>query len=156
VAGGWQANGILSLFTGLPFTVSSAVNTLNGSGSQRANRIASGVLPSSQQTLQRWFDVSAFQVPAQYQFGNSGVDILNGPGTKQLDYSMFKSFYFDHDHHRSFQFRAELFNIFNTPQFNNPAASIGAAGVGSISSAGSKQTFQRISREVQFALKFYF
>jgi hypothetical protein len=156
VAGGWQANGILSLFTGLPFTVSTAVNTLNGSGSQRANRIASGVLPSSERTLQEWFDVSAFQVPAQYQFGNSGVGILNGPGTKQLDYSMFKSFYLDRDHHRSYQFRAELFNLFNTPQFNNPAASIGAPGVGSISSAGSKPTFQRTSRQIQFALKFYF
>jgi hypothetical protein len=51
---------------------------------------------------------------------------------------------------------AEPFNLLNTPQFNNPAASIGAAGVGSISSAGSKPTFQRTSRQVQFAMKFYF
>jgi hypothetical protein len=156
VAGGWQANGILSLYSGLPFTVSSSINTLNGSGGQRADRIASGALPASQRTLQRWFDIGAFQVPGLYQFGSSGVDILNGPGTKQLDYSMFKSYYFDRDRHRSFQFRAELFNLFNTPQFNNPAASIGAAGVGSISSAGSKPTFQRTSRQVQFAMKFYF
>jgi hypothetical protein len=49
-----------------------------------------------------------------------------------------------------------MFNLFNTPQFNNPAAAIGAAGVGSISSAGYKPTFQRTSRQVQFAMKFYF
>jgi hypothetical protein len=64
--------------------------------------------------------LTAFQVPGLYQFGNSGVDILNGPGTKQRDCSMFKSFYFDRDRHRSFQVRAELFNLLNAPQFNNP------------------------------------
>jgi hypothetical protein len=156
VVSGWQANGILSLYVGLPFTVTSSINTLNGSGSQRVNRIGSGELPSEQRSLQRWFDLGAFTVPAPYQFGNSGVDILRGPGASQLDYSMFKSFYFSSDQRRSLQFRAEMFNLFNTPQFNNPAAAIGATGAGSISSAGSKPTFQRTSRNVQFALKVYF
>ena len=56
----------------------------------------------------------------------------------------------------SVQFRAEMFNIFNTPQFNNPAAAIGSPTAGVISSAGSPLTFQRTSREVQMALKLYF
>jgi hypothetical protein len=154
--GGWQANGILSLYVGLPFTLSSAINTLNGSGGQRPNRIASGDLPSDQRTLARWFNVDAFVTPAQYQFGNSGVDILRGPGTRQLNYSMFKSFYFSSEHKRSLQFRGEVFNIFNTPEFNNPATGVGQGGGGAISSAGSKPTFQRTSRNIQLALKFYF
>jgi hypothetical protein len=54
------------------------------------------------------------------------------------------------------EFRAELFNISNTPQFNNPNASIGSANAGIISSAGSPQTFQRTSRQVQMAMKLYF
>jgi hypothetical protein len=153
---GWQANGILTLYRGLPFAPTSSINTLNGSGSQRPNRIASGELSSDQQSLQRWFDIAAFVTPAQYQFGNSGVDILRGPGTKQVDFSMFKSFYFSGEHRRSVQFRAEMFNLSNTPQFNNPNAAIGGAGVGSISSAGSKPTFQRTSRNIQLALKLYF
>ncbi|HTM51643.1 MAG TPA: TonB-dependent receptor [Bryobacteraceae bacterium] len=154
--GGWQANGILSLYGGLPFTVSSSINTLNGSGGQRANRIGSGVLPNDQRTLQRWFDIGAFVTPAQYQFGNSGVNILEGPGTRTLDYSMFKNFYFSADRRRSLQFRGEMFNLFNTPQFNNPNAAIGGTGAGTISTAGSKPTFQRTSRSIQFALKLYF
>jgi hypothetical protein len=154
--GGWQANGIVSLYGGLPFTPSSSINTLNGSGSQRPNRIGEGSLPADQQNLQRWFDVTAFTTPAQFQFGNSGVNILRGPGTKVVDYSMFKNFYFSADHRRSLQFRGEMFNLLNTPQFNNPNASIGGTGVGTISTAGSKPTFQRTSRNIQFALKLYF
>ena len=154
--GGWQANGILSLYGGLPFTVSSSINTLNGSGTQRPNRIGSGALPTGERSLQRWFDATAFVTPAQYQFGNSGVNILQGPGTRQIDYSMFKNFYLPGDRRRLLQFRGETFNLFNTPQFNNPSSSVGGTGAGTISSAGSKPTFQRTSRNIQFALKLYF
>ncbi len=154
--GGWQANGILSLYCGLPFTPSSSINTLNGSGNQRPNRIGNGALPTDQRTLQHWFDVAAFVTPGQYQFGNSGVNILQGPGTKLLDNSFFKNFNLSSDHRRLLQFRAEMFNLFNTPQFNNPATGVGSTGTGSISSAGSKPTFQRTSRNIQFALKLYF
>ena len=70
-------------------------STLNtGTGSQFPNRIASGELPSSERTIDRWFDVSAFTAPAQFTFGNSGRNILRGPGTKQIDLSLFKSFPF--------------------------------------------------------------
>jgi hypothetical protein len=48
-----------------------------------------------------------------------------------------------------------MFNVFNTPQFNNPNASIGSAQAGIISSAGSPLTFQRTSRQVQMAMKLY-
>jgi len=53
------------------------------------------------------------------------------------------------------QFRAELFNIFNTPQFNNPGTSIGSLTAGTITSAGQPPLFQRTSREIQLALKLY-
>ncbi|MGH9841874.1 MAG: hypothetical protein ACREEM_24225 [Blastocatellia bacterium] len=49
-----------------------------------------------------------------------------------------------------------MFNAFNTPQFNNPNASIGAPGQGTIISAGSIVTFQRTPRQIQFALKLYY
>ncbi len=54
------------------------------------------------------------------------------------------------------QFRAEFFNLSNTPQFNNPNATVGVAGAGTIRSAGAPLTFQRTSRQIQFALKLYF
>jgi hypothetical protein len=156
LAGGWQLNTITSLYTGLPFSPSSAVNTLNGSGGQRPDRIGDGNLPSDQRSILRWFDTTAFRTPGQYMFGNAGRDILVGPGTRQVDLALSKSFALTETPKRALEFRTEFFNISNTPQFNNPNASIGSANAGIISSAGSPQTFQRTSRQVQMAMKLYF
>jgi hypothetical protein len=158
LVGGWQLNGILSLFDGLPFTVSSASNTLNTGSGTRASILpgANGELPVDQRSLSQWFNVAAFTAPGPQQFGNTGRNILRGPGTAQADLSLFKDFLLSADAVRRLQFRAESFNVSNTPQFNNPAASIGSAGVGTISGAGAPLTFQRTSREIQFALKLYF
>lgn len=156
VIGGWQVNGVASLFSGLPFTVTTTINTLNGSGGQRADRLRNGRLARSERTLQRWFDVTAFAVPGLYQFGNSGVNILTGPGTVQFDFSAFKNVSLDADSRRRLQFRSEVFNLFNTPQFNNPANGVGNPTAGRVNSAGSKTTFQRTSRQIQLALKLYF
>ncbi len=153
--GGWQVNNILTLMTGLPFTPVMQTSTLNtGTGSQFPNRIRSGVLPSGERSIDRWFDVSAFAAPAQFAFGNSGRNILYGPGTKQVDVSLFKSFPFGES--RRVEFRAEAFNALNTPQFNNPNASIGFSGAGKITSAGNPTVYQRTSRQIQLALKLYF
>jgi hypothetical protein len=137
--------------------VQSATNTLNTGGTSRAELIGpgNGSLPASQRTTQEWFDVAAFSGPPLLQYGDVGRNTLYGPGTKQLDFSTFKSFAFN-EGKQSLQFRAEAFNLLNTPQLNNPSATIGAAGAGTIISAGSPFTFQRLSREVQFALKLYF
>ncbi len=157
IAGGWQWNGIASFLTGLPFTPTMQTSTLNtGSGSQFPNRIASGLLPAGQQSIDRWFDATAFVAPGQYIFGNSGRNILYGPGTKQVDLSLFKEFPLGENPARRIQFRAEAFNTFNTPQFNNPNSSIGFAGVGRITSAGNPPIYQRTSRQIQLALKLYF
>jgi hypothetical protein len=150
--GNWQANGILTLSDGLPFDTSSP-NTTNCCGS-RPDRIDDGNLPSSQRTVQRWFDTSAFKEPGLLQFGNSGRNVLTGPGTKQLDFSLFKRFPFSEA--RRLEFRAEFFNLFNTPQFNNPSGALGTAAFGTVTSAGSPISFQRTSRQIQFGLKFYF
>lgn len=154
VLGGWAFNGISNFYTGLPFSPSSSVNTLNGSGGQRPDRIRDGNLPSSERTIRRWFDTSAFTTPAPFVFGNSGVNILTGPGTVQFDFAAAKNFSF-RERYR-LEYRSEFFNIFNTPQFNNPNSSVGSQSAGVISSAGSKATFQRTSRQIQMVLKLYF
>ena len=155
---GWQFNGILCLYSGLPFTVVSATNTLNIAASSRASYtgIGDGSLTANQRSLQEWFNVAAFSAPAPLAFGNVARNSLAGPSTKQLDFSAFKSFFFKKEPTRALQFRAETFNLTNTPQFNNPVSTIGAPGAGAITSAGSPSTFQRLSREVQLALKLYF
>ena len=154
---GWQLNGILSIYDGLPFTVLSATNTLNTGATSNAEYVgtASGVLPSGQQSVAHWFNVAAFTTPPLLQFGDVGKNSLGGPPTRQLDASLFKNFKIG-EGEKNLQFRTEVFNVFNTAQFNNPASTIGAAGVGTITSAGSPYTLQRLSREIQFALKFSF
>jgi hypothetical protein len=154
--GGWQVNGILSFYGGLPFSAGSATNTLNTGSGTRADRLGDGNLPASERTPQRWFDLGAFTAPGPQQFGTGGRNVLRGPGTAQADLSLFKNLSLGSDSQRRLQFRAEIFNITNTPQFNNPASNIGAGGVGTITSAGSPITYQRASRQVQLALKLYY
>jgi hypothetical protein len=174
---GWQLNAILNYFDGLPFSVTSA-NGVGDGLTPRAELVpgnGNGTLPSDKRTLQQWFNTSAFvSIPltgtlANGQWGDSGRNILQGPGTKNIDFSVFKNFTVTEG--KSLQFRAEFFNLFNTPQFNNPSAvapqpsatsatlipniTAGSA-YGTIASAGSPTTFQRISREIQIAAKFTF
>jgi hypothetical protein len=157
VVNGWQLNGILSIYDGLPFTVLSATNTLNNGATSHAEYVGttSGALPTGQQSVAHWFNVAAFTTPPLLQFGDVGRNTLGGPPTRQLDASLFKNFKIG-EGEKNLQFRTEVFNVFNTAQFNNPASTIGAAGVGTITSSGSPYTLQRLSREIQFALKFSF
>jgi hypothetical protein len=87
-------------------------------------------------------------------WGNSGRNVLVGPGTRQLDVSLFKDFRIREA--KPLQFRAEFYNFSNTPQFNNPNATIGSPVFGQITSAGSEISLQRTEREVQFSLKLFF
>ena len=145
--GGWQLSGIFSHASGQPFTVTTSGGITNAGGADRPNRIRDGALPSDQRSIDRWFDVSAFQVQPNYTYGNSGRNILNGPGLTNIDFLLGKTFAITE--RIRLQFRAESFNLTNTPAFGNPAANISAAGVGRITIAGEP-------RRVQFGLKFIF
>jgi hypothetical protein len=154
ILGGWQLNSIDSFQSGTPFTMTMQSSLLNaGSGVQWPNRIGSGGLADP--TIARWFDPTAFVSPGNFLYGNSGRNILVGPRTTQFDLSLFKSVAFSADQRRRLQFRAEAFNLANTPQFNNPNSQIGNLSVGQITSAGQPPLFQRTSREIQLALKLY-
>ncbi|MEO8736303.1 MAG: carboxypeptidase regulatory-like domain-containing protein [Edaphobacter sp.] len=155
IIGDWQINSIDSFITGSPFTPVMASSLLNsGSTVQWPNRIGSGKV--AHRTIHQWFNPADFVSPGNYVFGNSGRNIIYGPGMKQFDVSLFKNFRFDEAGVRHLQLRVETFNIFNTPQFNNPNAQIGSSTVGTITSAGQPLLFQRTSREIQLAGKFYF
>ncbi len=156
--GGWQLNGGVSLYSGLPFSVAAGSNTLNnGVGGVRADRLSDGNLPNDRRTVWRWFDTDAFADPGFRLYGNAGVNILEGPGTRQIDLSIFK--HFQVTEKVRLQFRAEFFNAFNTPQFNNPNGArvrVGTGAFGRITRAGSEPTLQRTQRQIQMALKLFF
>src|SRR5262249_22883275 len=90
--GGWQLSGILTLRSGIPFTVTTIGGITNAGGADRPNRIADGTLSSDQRSIDRWFDVNAFRVQPQFTYGNSGRNILFGPRLRNLDLSLGKSF----------------------------------------------------------------
>ena len=154
IIGGWMMSPILTLQSGLPFTPSLVASVANTGTFSRPDRLSSGELDNP--TADRWFDPAAFATPRLYTFGNSGRNILTGPGTYQLDISFQKTVYFSENRNRNLQFRAEFFNLSNTPQLNNPDAAIGSPTVGRILAAGDRANFSRTSRQIQFGLKFYF
>lgn len=143
--GGWQAGGFLSLRSGIPFTVLEQAGIANAGGTDRPLRLRSGALPDGERSIDHWFDVSAFQVQPQYTYGNSGRNILTGPGLRNLDFSLAKSFTITE--RTKLQFRFESFNFTNTPHFGQPAATINAPDVGTIKGADEP-------RRIQFGLKF--
>ncbi|MCC6369305.1 MAG: TonB-dependent receptor [Bryobacterales bacterium] len=147
--GGWQFNGALSLETGLPMHPSQSVSPIDDGCprcNRRPDRLADGNLDSSQRTLQRWFDTSAF-VLARGHYGNSGRNILTAPGLTSLDFAVFKNFLVGE--RKEIQFRWENYNFTNTPPFNPPTLEISSGNFGRITSAG-------LGREMQFGLRFQF
>ena len=122
ILGGWQLNGITTLQSGSPFTpvVANPRTNAGQGGAIRPDRIASGVLPDDERTIRRWFDRTAFIAQGTggtdpYHFGNSGRNILIGPGIVNFDASIFKAFAFNE--RTRLQFRTEMFNAMNTPRF---------------------------------------
>jgi hypothetical protein len=163
IFGGWKFNSIDTFQSGSPFSVNSGTNTEgSGGGTQRANLVGNPSVPNPGPSL--WFNPAAFAAPAAYTYGNSGRNILVGPGTNQIDLSLFKIIPLPWREGMRLEFRTEVFNLFNKPQFDNPnesgatagAATIGVAGTGTLTYAGNPAFFQRTSREIQLAMKLYF
>ena len=140
--GGWQISGITTLQTGNPFSVTvSGDNSGSGSGADRANRVGNGALPRSERTISRFFDTSAFVLPAPQTFGNAGRNILYGPGFANFDVGLMKSFRVAE--RTAVQLRGEAFNIANHPNFKNPAAVVNVPGTfGKISGVQSPRIMQ--------------
>jgi hypothetical protein len=156
VVQGWQLNTILQYYDGFPFSVSSSSGVGDGL-TPRAQLVAgdgNGSLPSGQRKLAEWFNTAAFANATAGTWGDSGRNILQGPGTKNVDFSLFKNTHLTEA--KVLQLRAEFFNLFNTPQFNNPGATVGAGTFGKVSSAGSEPVFQRLERQIQLAAKINF
>jgi hypothetical protein len=150
IAGGWQLNSILSRYSGTPFSVSASTSTLNAPGnSQLANQVKPQVaILGGHGAGNPYFDTTAFaSVTAAGVFGNSARDMLRGPGVFDLDASVFRDFPIEN--RVTFEFRAETFNLTNTPQFSNPASNVSNSGFGIISSSSNE-------RQLRFAGKITF
>src|SRR5579875_332238 len=125
VTGGWQLSGLFSDYSGLPFSVSASGTSLNAprGNTQRANQvkqsvqILGGIGPN-----ESYFDPFAFAPVTTAAFGTAGYNTLRGPGTRNLDLSLFRNFRFTE--RWNLQFRAEAFNLTNTPHFSTPNGNV--------------------------------
>lgn len=144
---GWEVSAILSLFSGGPIgVISAANNTFAQGGGQRPNW--SGASPAlSNPAPDRWIDPAPFTNPPPFAFGNAGRTLsgLRSHGTKELDVSLHKNT--NLNERLKLQFRAEFFNITNTPQFAPPNSTFGSPQFGVVSAQSN------MPRIVQFALK---
>ena len=147
--GGWSVSGLVQLQSGMPFPVTQLTNfnAFAGFGTQRPNRVSDPQLPSGQRTTARWFDTSAFTVAPQFTLGNSSRNPVRGPGYRTANVALIKRTRLDEI--RNVEFRAEVFNLTNTPPLNNPNGVLGNPAFGTITSAGDP-------RVIQFGLKLNF
>jgi hypothetical protein len=153
LVGGWSINGTGILQAGFPLAIT-ASNNLNGAfgyPGQRPN--ATGASPSTDGStvarLNNYINAAAFSQPAEFTFGNVGRTIpLYGPGFVTWDMSLFKNIPI-YERVKA-EFRFEMLNAFNTPQFANPNTSFGSNSFGKITSQVN------LGREIQMALRFVF
>lgn len=140
--GGWSLGAIALLQSGGPFTVTTQTNTTNvfSAGAQRANVLRDPNLPNSAKRLDRWFDTEAFALPEPFTFGNAGRGIVRADGRVNFDFSLVKNF--DFTESAFVQFRGEVFNAFNHPDFAPPGSALGGPGFGVVSSATDARVWQ--------------
>lgn len=147
VLGGWEVAGVFTARTGLPFTPTISADQANtGIGGQRPVVVGDPSLSNSTPNL--WFNPAAFAIPAKYTYGNGGRNILRADSLLELDLTIEKNFTITEK--RRLEFRAEAFNLTNTPTFNTPGATIGSSSAGVVTSTLNG------NRVLQGALKFYF
>ena len=149
LVGGWQLNGITILQTGTPVDLTLATdiaNTGGAGGDNRPDRIGDPN-EGGAKTVQQWFNTAAFALPRQFVWGNAGKNLITGPGITQWDISLFKNIALTET--QRLQFRFEVFNFINHPNFDAPNAQFGTAQFGRILSAGE-------ARELQFAVRYSF
>jgi len=146
---GWELAGVVTLQSGLPIAVSQATNfnAFAGFGTQRPNRVADSELPADQRSTAEFFDIAAFTVAPQFTIGTSSRNPVRGPDYQDVDLALVKRTYIRE--RMNLEFRAEAFNLTNTPPLNAPNAVLATPGFGSITSAGDP-------RVLQFGLKLNF
>ena len=139
--GNWSVNLIFVAHSGYPLGMSMANNQSGTAFGNRPDRVCDGAIDDP--SVRRWFDTSCFVAPAVGVLGNAERTTLFGPGRWNADMALSKKF-------GGFQFRAEIFNVFNNAQFAVPNTVVGSPTFGQITST------VKGSRQVQLALKYIF
>jgi hypothetical protein len=146
IAGGWKINGVVSRYSGLPFTPTASSTSLNAPfNTQVANKVKSSVAyPKGIGKYATWFDTSAFAPVTTASFGTASRNSLRGPGDSDLDLGISRLFPITERIH--FELRGEAFNATNKPNFAVPANNASNSNFGEITSTFGSAADSRVLR----------
>ena len=152
IASNWQISGIFSAVSGQPFSLTASGVSLNAVGqTQTPDQVGPVKKLGGVGTGQPFYDPSAFAVvpgpPSPARYGTVGRNTLLGPGSVNLDFSLFRSFRFKE--RMDLQFRADVANFFNSPHFDNPSGDSSSGDFLTITSAKNDERQFRLG--VRFA-----
>jgi hypothetical protein len=147
VLGGWQLTGITTAKSGFPLSITTANNTSGSFGGGQTPNL-NGNPHVANPTVSQWFNTAAFAQASSYTFGDvpRTMPNLRAPGFYNWDFGIMK--WWRQGDRGAVEFRAEMFNAFNHPQFYAPGQALGLANFGVISGVFP-------ARDVQFGLKIY-
>jgi hypothetical protein len=165
VVSGWGIDGVTTLQSGFPININSGGNGANYYGGGLRPNVVPGCKKATSGSAQNrvrsglsggagWINSACFQVPDPYTFGNeSRVDSsLRADGVANWDFAAFKHTTFGPGEKLGFEFRVEVFNLFNRTQFAPPANGVGSSNFGEVAGGGLMNN----PRLVQFAGKIVF
>jgi hypothetical protein len=165
---GWQLTAVQSWHTGVPFSLGEGdqADLGNNFDNERPNYVA-GCNVYANQSVHQWYNPACFTASAYGTIGNLGRNVLVGPGYVDTDLGILKSTRINERF--NLQFRAELFNLFNHPNFSFPSTTVISAGsintnyqatpsatAGQITSLVGSGGLTNVARQTQFSLKLLF
>jgi hypothetical protein len=152
VLGGWAWSGILTAESGLPISIQPASNNVGFGFNQRPN-VVPGVNPiPAGQSINNWINPAAFSQPAAFTFGDAPRFFSNLHGPRYFDWDMSIQKYWNVTEGKRLQFRFEMFNALNHPDFFQPDTNLSDVSSGNFGRI--TQAYQ--ARTAQVAAKFYF
>ena len=151
VLGGWQINSVMTFRTGPPITLTTnnCVGSFNNCQPDAVSGVSSNAAPSGGRNVNQWWDIATVKAPTPGTPGSLGLQTNRIPGQRNVDLSLFKAVQISERF--AVQFRAESFNLGNTPQWGSPNNQQGNPNFGKIFS-----TQDGTQRRTQFALRFMF
>jgi hypothetical protein len=149
ILGGWKLSAIFQAHTGFPVTIQdSRGSSLQATrGGERPNCI--GDPRPADQSLDHWLDINAFARAPLGTWGTCGIGVARAPSYRNVDAALSKRF--DVGGERYLEFRAEAFNLTNTPSFGPPGRNIA-----DVNAFGRVTSTVSTARQVELVVKFFF
>lgn len=144
----WTVASFMTMQSGVPVAVTQA-NSLGYAGftTQRPNLVGDPTLPADERTPARWFNTAAFATANQFTIGSASRNPVRGPSYRDVDLAVMRRVSIGNQ--SAIELRFEVFNLLNTTNFGAPAAQLGPASFGTITTALDP-------RVIQLAAKFWF